>query len=87
LKPVNYNQDKSDLLQRTRGVSLKEAAEMVTNGDVIEIVNNPNYHNQMAFILKINGYFWLCPFVETDTEIFLKTLYPSRKATKIYKGE
>lgn len=86
MKLINYNHDKSELLKTIRGVSFKEVAEMVIKGDIFEVVNNPGYPNQMAFILKINGYFWVCPFVENDVEIFLKTLYPSRKANKLYKG-
>ena len=38
------------------------------------------YSEQKAFVLEINNYVYLVPYLETDEEIFLKTLYPSRKA-------
>lgn len=88
MKPINYNQEKSDLLKAIRGISLKEVAEMVVNNiNIIEIIENQNYTNQSYFVLNINNYIWFCPFVETDSEIFLKTVFPNRKANKKYKGE
>jgi len=36
--------------------------------------------------LLFNDYAYLVPYVETDDEIFLKTVIPSRKATKQYFG-
>lgn len=37
--------------------------------------------------MKVEGYAYLIPFVESEDEIFLKTIIPSRKATKLYIGE
>jgi len=34
--------------------------------------------------LDIGNYAYLVPFVETESEIFLKTIIPSRKATRKY---
>ncbi len=39
------------------------------------------------FVVKIYNYAWLIPFVETENEVFLKTIIPSRKATKKYLRE
>jgi len=87
LKPINYNQDKSDLLKQARGVSLKEVAVMIAKGDYIDVIDNPNYPSQQVFILNIDAYIWECPFIISETEIFLKTLFPNRKLTKKYLGE
>jgi hypothetical protein len=38
-------------------------------------------------VVEIDGYAFLVPFVERETEIFLKTVIPSRKATKHYLKE
>jgi len=56
-------------------------------GDILDIIEHPNskrYGGQRIFIVKMNNYAWLVPFVESEKEIFLKTIIPSRKATKKY---
>ncbi len=39
------------------------------------------------FVVRIRGYAWLVPFVESADEIFLKSIIPSRKATRHYSSE
>ncbi len=46
--------------------------------------NQEKYPNQRLLVVEIEKYAYLVPYVETDTEIFLKTIIPSRKATKQY---
>ncbi len=52
--------------------------------DVIEHPSKSKYHNQNIFIVNIDEYVFLVPFVEDDEVIFLKTIVPSRKMTKKY---
>ncbi|MBA1446697.1 MAG: hypothetical protein FE835_17700 [Gammaproteobacteria bacterium] len=52
--------------------------------DVIKHPNPLRYPNQKMFIVNIENYAYLVPFVENETEIFLKTIIPSRKATRKY---
>lgn len=63
----------------------------IDRGQILDIVEHPNqerYAGQRIFILNINNYAYLVPFVETESEIFLKTIIPNRKATKKYlRGE
>ena len=50
-------------------------------------LENPNqrrYADQRVFVVNVQGYAYLVPFVESDTEVFLKTIIPSRKATRRY---
>jgi hypothetical protein len=49
--------------------------------------NIEKYPNQRVFVVAMNDYAYLIPYVETDSEIFLKTIVPSRKATKHYLGD
>ena len=49
--------------------------------------NDSNYPNQRIFVICIREYVYLVPYVERDDEIFLKTIIPSRKFTKLYLGE
>jgi len=55
--------------------------------DTIQHPNHEKYPNQRIFIVEIDRYVYLVPFVEDDTEFFLKTIIPSRKMTKQYLGE
>ncbi|MEA1911142.1 MAG: toxin, partial [Spirochaetota bacterium] len=48
--------------------------------------NKNKYPNQQIFIIKIDSYIYYVPYIESDNEIFLKTIIPSRKLTKQYGG-
>ncbi len=48
------------------------------------VPDREKYPSQRILVVKIKAYAYLVPYVETDTEIFLKTIIPSRKATKQY---
>lgn len=90
MKPINWNSDKNMALNAERGVSFEEVLVAVSQGallDVVEHSNKEKYPNQRIFIVRIRGYAYLIPFVETDQEIFLKTIIPSRTATKRYISE
>ena len=54
--------------------------------DDIEHPNKTKYPNQRVFVVEVDGYAYLVPYIESDDEIFLKTIIPSRKATKQYLG-
>lgn len=61
----------------------------MARGDLLDILEHPNqerYGGQRIFVVKVEGYVYLVPFVETEGEIILKTIIPSRKATKQYLG-
>ncbi|ABK98574.1 BrnT family toxin [Pelobacter propionicus] len=87
MKPINWNSDKNVALKIERGVSFEEVLVAISQGALLDVVIHPNeekYQNQRIFIVRIRGYAYLVPFVETDGEIFLKTVIPSRNATKRY---
>jgi len=51
--------------------------------------NHPNkkkYPNQKILIIDVDEYAYLVPCVIDKDEYFLKTIIPSRKATKKYLG-
>ena len=89
MKYLNWNSDKNEILKRERGISFEEIAFLIESGHIIEIEKNPGRPNQNIYILEIESYAYIVPFVENDKEIFLKTAFPSRKFTKQYglKGE
>ena len=90
MKYFNWNAEKNEKLREDRGVSFEEAVFAIEQGQLLDILDHPNkdkYENQKIFVVKIFNYVWLIPFVENENEVFLKTIIPSRKATKQYLGE
>ncbi len=90
MKPVNWNTEKNIRLKAERGVSFEEVLSAMSHGGLLDIQDHPNtgqYPNQRMLIVRIRGYAYLVPFVETENEVFLKTIIPSRKATRNYLTE
>lgn len=87
MKRLNWNDDKNALLKNLRDITFEEIAFLINKNQVIEITDHPNqekYPGQRIFVLNIRNYIYIVPFIETETEVFLKTIIPSRKATKRY---
>jgi nitrogen regulatory protein PII len=89
-KPFRWNQEKNQQLQTERKISFEMVISSIEKGQLIDTIQHPNqekYPNQRIFIVEIDRYIYLVPFVEDDAEFFLKTVIPSRKMTKQYLGE
>jgi len=90
MKSYNWNREKNDILKAERGISFEEIVFHIGNGDELDVYPHPNYSrypNQMISVVIIKDYVYLVLYVESKHEIFLKTIIPSRKATKKYTGE
>ena len=89
-KPIRWSPEKNLELKRERDVSFEEILSAVEQGGLLLTVEHPNkkqYPNQRIWVVSLRGYAHMVPFVENDGEIFLKTIMPSRKATKQYLSE
>ncbi len=89
MKYFEWNHAKNEKLKRERGISFEEIVFHLERGDILDILRHPNqdkYSGQKIFIIDVEGYAYLVPFVETEDEVFLKAIIPSRKATKRYLG-
>lgn len=90
-KYFSWNDEKNDQLLAPRGISFEAVVFHIERGDLLDVVEHPNqekYGGQRMFIIKIEDYAFLVPFVESEDEVFLKTIIPSRKATRKYlKGK
>ena len=84
MKYFNWNSEKNKKLIKERGVSFEICLIKIESKDILDILNNINYTNQKIFVLEIEEYVYLVPFVKNEDEIFLKTIIPSRKFTKKY---
>ena len=90
MKVYNWNREKNTKLLKERKISFEEIVLNIQLGNEVDIYKYPNkidYPNQKISVVIIERYAYLVPFVESESEIFLKTIIPSRKATKRYLGE
>ena len=84
-----WNAEKNELLARERGITFEEIVRRISSGAMAIEVDHPNqskYPGQKILIVDIDGYAYLVPFVIDGKDIFLKTIIPSRKATRKYLG-
>ncbi|MEO7917550.1 MAG: BrnT family toxin [Dokdonella sp.] len=89
MKSITWNQAKNVLLKSERGVSFEDVVFHIMAGDVLDTLDHPNqerYPGQQIHVVAVEDYVYLVPFVESEEEVFLKTIIPSRKATKSYRG-
>ncbi|MEO0435734.1 MAG: toxin [Pseudomonadota bacterium] len=90
MKVFNWSAEKNQRLIQDRGVSFEEAVFFIQAGGLLNDIVHPNaagYPNQRMFVVAIEEYVYLVPYVEDADQIFLKTIIPSRKFTKLYLGE
>lgn len=89
MKFITWNKDKNAWLKEHRGICFEDILFYLDHGFLIDDVEHPNqkkYAGQKIMVFNIEGYVYLVPYSETADEIFLKTIIPSRKATKEYLG-
>ena len=87
MKYFDWNVEKNVLLKAEREISFEDVLVSIGEGKLLDILQHPNskkYPNQKIFVVEINHYAYLVPFAENEQTIFLKTIIPSRKATKDY---
>ncbi|MDD2236240.1 MAG: toxin [Kiritimatiellae bacterium] len=89
MKPYDWNDEKNERLRQERGIMFEDIVFHLSHGGLLDTIEHPNqrqYPGQRIFIVNVEGYACLVPFVEGDEDIFLKTIIPSRKMTKLYLG-
>lgn len=89
MKPFAWNSEKNERLKQERGISFEKIILNIQLGNEVDVFDHPNqerYPGQKILVVLIEGYAYLIPFIESEEEIFLKTIIPSRKATKQYTG-
>ncbi len=87
MKVIRWNLAKNEKLKSERGVSFEAVLAALDRGNLLDDYIHPNqsrYPNQRLLVVQIKGYAYLVPYIETESELFLKTIIPSRKATKQY---
>ena len=87
VKTFRWNPENNAELKRDRRVSSEAVVLAMDSGGLLDVVGHPHrrrYPDPAVFVVVVAGYVHLVPFVEEPEYIFLKTIIPSRKATREY---
>lgn len=87
MKLINWSKEKNEWLRENRGICFEDILFYLDHDMLIDDTVHPNrekYPNQRVMVFNIDNYIYLVPYIESEDEIFLKTIIPSRKATKYY---
>lgn len=91
MKYFEWNEEKNEKLKTDRNISFEIIVSQIELGHLLDIIKQPNkekYKNQNIYVVEYEKYAYLVPFVEDAEKVFMKTIIPSRKATKKYlEGE
>lgn len=90
MKSYAWNPEKNEWIKKERGISFEEIVLNIQIGNEVDLFDHPNqdrYPGQKISVVLVEGYAYLVPLVEEVEQTFLKTIIPSRKATKKYAGE
>lgn len=90
MKFLAWDEAKNTTRRKARGVVFEDAVFHIERGDLLDILERPHADRQPAqrvFVVRQDRQVYLVPFSEDDHSVFLKTIIPSRKATKQYLGE
>jgi len=85
---IYWSEEKNAILTARYGFGFERVVAALADDHLIAERRHPNivrYPNQRQYLVLIEDYVWLVPFVLHPNGIFLKTMYPSRKATKQYQ--
>ena len=88
MKQFRWNKEKNIKLSKERGISFETVVYAIRKGGLVDVFDHPNpqkYPNQSVYAVNVNDYIYLVPFVQEEDGVrFLKTIIPSRKATRKY---
>ncbi len=80
----DWNEEKNNLLLRERNISFENIVFAIRNGRLITVIPSPSpqHSDQKCFVVNIDNYAYVVPYVDDGQTVFLKTIYASRKHTK-----
>ena len=87
MTPFRWSAEKNDALASDRGITFEEVVVAIESDGLLDILSHPNpskYPRQKILVVALDGYVYLVPYVEEEDYFFLKTIIPSRKATRDY---
>lgn len=88
MKPFRWNHKKNEALKIQRGISFEEIVLAIEADGLLDELRHTNpdkYPNQSILVIALDAYVYLVPYVEEPDYYFLRTVIPSRKATRDYR--
>jgi len=82
-----WSPTKNEWLSRVRGITFERIVAAIETGALLDVLVHPNqdrYPGQRLLVVRLQRTVWLVPMVESADGLFLKTAFPSRKATRQY---
>lgn len=81
-----WNREKNEKLFHERGLQFEIIVAAIEQGFLLDDIENPsvNFPHQRALVVAVDGYAVVVPYVEQNDVLFLKTAFPSRRATRLY---
>jgi len=89
MRYFDWSTDKNEWLKERRDITFEEIVFHILHEGLLDVLEHPNkeqYSGQRIFVVNVEGYVFLVPYVETEESVFLKTIIPSRKMMKKYLG-
>jgi len=80
-----FDPKKNAWLKEVRGISFEQIIALMESGKLIQVLEHPDkekYPNQLLCEVDVQGYAYIVPVVQDGRTLLLKTIYPSRKATR-----
>ena len=85
---IIWDENKDLKLKIGRNISFQEVSELILTNQYLDILEHPTKPEQKIFIIEIDNYVYAVPFIiDENSNIVLKTVYPSRKLHKKYRGD
>jgi len=81
----DWNPEKNEWLKKERRISFEQIVFHLSRGDVWKTSDHPDktkYPGRRVYFVNVEGYIYLVPHVIVGDYVFLKTIIPSRKATR-----
>lgn len=85
-----WDSEKNEWLKKERNISFEQIIFHLLQGDLWKVADHPEqekYPGQKIYFVLMDNYIYLVPYVKEGEQVFLKTIIPSRKATKDYQKE
>ena len=90
MKSFNWDAEKNKQLKKQRGVCFEQVVFAIEEEKLLDILEHPDsvkYEGQRLYVVEIDNYAYIVPFEDQGDERLLKTIFPSRKYTRIYLGK
>jgi uncharacterized DUF497 family protein len=89
VKRFVWDEEKNRTLKEERGVSFEMVLQAIENGRLLDVLEHPNkqrYGGQRLYAVEIDRYIWIVPFEDKGEKRIMKTIFPSRRYTRMYLG-